>query len=247
MSAWSNTSYLRHLNIRFSDGGKHSGLRKFRIQIRDPFRFDTVPDWLIEAKSKSDDLANAVLDFTKRHENRRLRKHAENGNINGIENFLDIMRAMVRLTYVYYRREDVPVKRGHVIQVITRCIELATSGIKDEDDPWNGFLYSMWNSLDGDVDTLSDVVNQTGYTAEIRAILLIAQRVRFIPDEKVPSGKPPGRPRDVLTDWANMIRIAISECEIDEPSAEKVEQVLNSYRTFSEEEIRVMMRELPPS
>jgi hypothetical protein len=131
-----------------------------------------------------------------------------------------------------------------MIAVSTRCIELATSGIKDEDDPWDGFLFSMWNRLDGDSETLSDVLNQTGYTAEIRAILLIAQRVRFIPDEKVPSGKPPGRPRDVLSDWANMIRIAFLECEIDEPGSEKVGQVLDSYHMFSSDEINMMLQEL---
>ena len=236
--------YLSHLNIRFNDGGKHSGLRKFRIQIRDPFTFDTAPDWLIDAKSKSDDLAKAVLDFTKRHEKRKLRKHATNGNINGIENFLDIMRAVVRLTYVYYRREDVPITRKHVISVITTCIELATSGIEDAGDPWDGFLYSMWDSLDGDVETLRTVLKEAGYTAEIRAILLVAQKERFASNEKYLSSKPPQRPKEVLPVWANIIRIAFSECKIKEPVAEDVERVLESYRMFSKEEIDAMIAEL---
>jgi hypothetical protein len=236
--------YLRHLNIRFNDGGKGLGLRKFRIQLRDPFQLDTAPDWLIGSKNKSDDLAKSVLDFTKRHEKRKLRKHATNGNINGIENFLDIMRAMIRLSYVYYRREDVPITRKHVISVITRCIELATSGIENADDPWDGFLYSMWDSLDGDVETLRTVLKETGYTAEIRAILLVAQKERFASNEKYLSPKPPQRPREVLPVWANIIRIAFSECKIEDPSSDVVRNVLESYQMFSKDEIAAMVVEI---
>lgn len=237
--------YLRHLNIRFSGGGKNFGSRKFRIQIRDPYCTDKAPDWLVAGKSQSDDVAAAIIDFTKRHEKRRLRKHAEAGNINGIENFLDIMRTMVELTYAHYLMEEVPkIGRGHVISVTLRCLELATSGIEKEDDPWDGFLYTMWDSLDGDVETLQQVLTETAYTAEVRAILLIAQKVRFMPDEKVLSGKPPQRPRQVLVKWAKMVSNAIAECELEEPSAEEVERVLESYRMFSKADIADMIGEL---
>ncbi len=237
--------YLRHLNIRFNGGGRNAGSRRFRVQIRDSYSTDVAPDWLIAGKSQSDDLAAAILDFTKRHEKRRLRKHAESGNINGIENFLDIMRAMVRVTYAHYLMDYVPkIGRGHVISVSLRCLELATSGIDSEDDPWDGFLYAMWDSLDGDVQTLQQVLTETAYTAEIRAVLLIAQRVRYIPNEKVLSGKSPERPKEVLTDWANMVSNAIAECEVDEPRAEEVTRVLETYRLFSEEDIAEMIKEL---
>lgn len=237
--------YLRHLNIRFSGGGKNFGSRKFRIQIHDPYSTDMAPDWLIASKSQSDDLAAAIIDFNKRHEKRRLRKHAESGNINGIENFLDIMRTMIRLTYVYSRRDDVPkITRGNVISVTTRCIELATSGIEREDDPWDGFLYTMWNNLDGDVETLQEVLTETAYTAEIRAILLIAQKMRFIPNEQVSHGEPPQRPQQVLVRWAKMIKNAFAECEIAEPSTEEVERVLDSYYMFSKKDIDAMIEEL---
>src|SRR5262249_19558749 len=39
--------YLSHLTIRFDDGsGGGSGLRRFRLRIRDPFIHDDAPPWL---------------------------------------------------------------------------------------------------------------------------------------------------------------------------------------------------------
>ena len=102
----------------------------------------------------------------------------------------------------------------------------------------------MWNSLDGDIETLQQVLTETTYTAEVRAILLIAQKVRFMPSENVLSGKSPERPKDVLTQSAYMVSNAIAECEIEEPSAEEVERVLESYRVFSKEDIAAMIGEL---
>lgn len=152
---------------------------------------------------------------------------------------------MVGFTYAHYLMVEVPkVTRGHVIAVSLRCLELATSGIESEDDPWNGFLYTMWDSLDGDVETLQQYLTDTAYVAEVQAVLLIAQKVRFIPNEKALSGRTPERPNQVLTKWAKMVRNAFAECEIEEPTTEEVERVLNSYGLFSENDIATMIREL---
>src|SRR5262245_34710570 len=73
----------------------------------------------IHLSGKTDDLAEAIRDFVERHEHRRLRKHAGRGNVNGMENFLDIFTTLVRLLYVYYLRSlatksKEAMDRGHV-------------------------------------------------------------------------------------------------------------------------------------
>jgi hypothetical protein len=73
--------YLKNINIRFYDGaGGVRGRRRFRLVIQDPFRADTAPEWLLNARTQSDDLEAAIYDFVDRHERLRLRKHAHIGD-----------------------------------------------------------------------------------------------------------------------------------------------------------------------
>ena len=236
---------IQKLMIRYEGGGGKRIPRRFRVQIRDPYATDVAPEWLISSKSESKDVADAIKGFNERHEKLRLRKHAKSGNINGIENFLEIMRAMVKLTYVYHLREDIPnIGRSSVIHICSRCLELATSGIDSDDDFCEGFLNSMWNSLSRDVETLQEVLSETAYTAEIRAVLLIAQRTRFVPDEIDSTGKSPQRPKEVLISRAAMVSDALAECGIGEPNSGEVKTALESYRLFSEDELAALVEEL---
>ncbi len=224
--------YLRHLNIRFQGGnGGGPGQRKFRLKIRDPFCPDVAPQWLIEAKAMPDDLEEAIYEFVERHEKRKLRKHAKGGNINGMENFLDILTAMVRLLYIYYKRGIV--KKPRLIDSFCTFIDIATVGSDEEDDPFYGYLYSVFDNLGGDVNILQKVCNETNYLAEVLAVLLIAQSVRFNPNEDTKLT----RPREFLPKWAKAINKAISRCGLSEPETDDVHQVLENYRMFSEEEV----------
>jgi len=81
--------------------------------------------------------------------------------------------------------------------------------------------------------------------AEIRAVLLIVQRVRFRPNEVAADGSTPTRPKEVLPKWANAITEAISSCCLREPEPDAVRETLEHYRMFSEEEISQLICELP--
>lgn len=235
--------YLRHLNIRFQDGASlGGGGRRFRLRIRDPFHADIAPDWLINAKAQSNDLEEAIYDFLDRHDKRRLRKHASRGNINGMENFVDILTAMIRLLYVYYRRGVV--KRGKLIGRFCDYIDIATSGIEREKDPCDGFLYSVSDNLGGDCELLQEVCDETNFPGELRAILLIVQKVRYIPGEQSTYGPAPQRPKECLQAWSKRIRATLEEVGVEEPSKNDVRKALEDYRMFSTAEIDELLKEL---
>jgi hypothetical protein len=233
--------YLRHLNIRFNDGG--SGLkagRSFRIRIRDPFRADEAPEWLLNAKEGKADLAEAIYDFADRHEKQRLRKHAKRGNINGMENFLDIFTSLVRLLYVYHVRGVV--NRNKLISRFCNYIQIATCGIETSQDYSEGYLYSVYDIL-GDPDYLQEVCKELNFLGQIKAALLIVQRVRYIPGEVATWGKPPSRPSECLPDQSKELRQSICELELNEPPSTDVMKALSDYKMFSDMEISEIEKE----
>jgi hypothetical protein len=241
---------LARLNIRFHDGtGGAWGRRKFRIRITDPFESNRIPDWLIQAKAESADLREAIQDFVARHDRQKLRKHASRGNINGMDNFLDILTTLVRLQYIWLKRSDQAAKRVYVnrfffIKWLCDWIELATCGRESEDDSFDGYLYSLWDSLSGDHITLGKVCADYHYSAEVRAILLIAQKVRYVPGEVTLYDRPPLSQTDVLKGQATTITECFASCGLDEPTHEDVLAALERYRIFSADEIEQMLAAL---
>ncbi len=233
--------YLRQLRIKFNDGG--GGLpvgRKFRLRLRDPFHADIAPDWLLRDQGQADDLASAITDFVERHIKGRLVKHARRGNVNGMENFLDVFTAIVRLVYVYHVRGVV--KRGGVIGPVIRCIEVATAGVDSEDLTCNGYLLAVADNLQ-DEDVLQQASETVNFAGHIRAALMIAQRVRFDPKESDRHGPPPKRPRECLPALSSKVREAFAEAGLAEPSRKDVWEALEQYRVFSETELSELRAE----
>lgn len=237
--------YLNHLTIRFDDGsGSGPGLRKFRLKIRDPFAHDNAPPWLIKVKGESDDLEEAIYEFVERHERQRLRKHVSRGNVNGMGNFLDIFVTLIRLLYVYYRRGVV--KKGQLIHRGCRLVEIAVvSCSREQEETSDGFLTSVYKHLDGDRETLQEACNETTYLAEVRAILLLLQSVRFDPKEIPRFGPKASRIRDVLPKWAKAVKSGVFHCRLVEPSAEQVRKALEGFQMLSKGEINRLLAELP--
>lgn len=234
--------YLHHLNIRFNDGGGGlRGGRSFRLRIRDPFHEDVAPDWLLNAKNDTNTLAEAVYDFVDRHEKKRLRKHAKRGNINGMENFLDIFTALVRLLYVYHKRGVV-----HRLKLVGRVIdyvEIATHGFDTERDYCEGYLNSVYDNL-GDPNYLQEVCDDLNFLGHVRAAFVIAQRMRYVPDEKATWGTSPKRPSECLPDHRKRLREAIKELGLEESPKPNIMKALSEYKMFSPKELAEMEKEI---
>ena len=232
--------YLRHLNIRFHDGGATGPVRRqFRLKIRDPFRADQAPDWLDHGKKQVEDLERAILDFVERHQKRRLCRHISRGNINGVENFLDIFRTLVELMYRYHRRGVV--KGARLVGKLCTLVPLACAGGHSGDDAFAGYLGSVAKNIGGDVTLLRDTCEASNYLAEVRAALLVAQGVRFEFDDS----KTLTRPREALPTVARAVDATIVACHLTEPSANDVQRALDGYGMFSADEISRLLSELP--
>jgi hypothetical protein len=235
--------YLSHLNIRFHDGG--DGLprqKKFRLRIRDPFHSDIAPEWLLQAKTESENLAEAIYDFVDRHEKQRLRRHAKRGNINGMENFLDIFTALVRILYVYYVRGVV--NRFKFIDCLCKYLEIAAAGIDSDNDFSEGYLYTLDNNLCGDTKYLREVCDELNLLGHLHAALAIVQKIRFVPGEKDKWGQGPKRPSECLPTIRDTLTNTIKELGLGEPPKQKVMEALKEYKIFSSAELAEFEKEI---
>jgi hypothetical protein len=233
--------YLRQLRIKFNDGG--GGLpvgRQFRLRLRDPFQADVAPEWMLRHNGEADDLVSAIMEFVDRHIKGRLIKHARRGNVNGMENFLDVFTAIVRLVYVYHVRGVV--KRGGLIGSVIQCIEVATTGVDTDDLTCEGYLLAVADNLQ-DEDLLQQASDTVNFAGHVRAALMIAQRVRFDPNESDRYGPPPKRPRECLPASSSKVRESFAEAGLAEPSWKDVMEALEQYRMFTEKEMSELRAE----
>ena len=236
------SEYLRHLNIRFNDGenGRHSS-RKFRLSIRDPFQADIAPDWLLNDKGDISNLNEAIYDFVDRHDNQRLRKHSKRGNINGMENFLDIFTALIKLLYRYYNRNII--NRYKLIEYLVKFVQIAISGFENTDDFSEGFLSTVDDNL-GSSDYLQKVCDELNFLGHVRAAFAILQRIRYIPGEIPQWGKPPSRASECLSILKNKIKKEIEDLGLDEPFKVNIIDALLEYNMFSPLEMAEIEKEI---
>ena len=162
------------------------------------------------------------------------------GNINGMENFLDIFTSLVRLLYVYHVRGVV--NRNKLIGRFCNYLQIATCGIETSQDYSEGYLYSVYDNL-GDPDYLQEVCKELNFLGQIRAALLIVQRVRYIPGESATWGKPPSRPSECLPDHSKELRESIGELELNEPPSSDIMKALSDYKVFTDMELAEIEKE----
>ncbi len=158
-----------------------------------------------------------------------------------MENFLDIFKTLVELLYRWFNRGVV--KQGRVISFVIQMLEIATGGKDTEKESFCGYLYSVYDSVSGDVDLLQQVCTENNYCAEILSALLIVQYVRYQPGE-VLFGRTIERPSQTLEQQSKMVFEAISECSLENPSVNEVRNALLRYQMFSDSEIQALVCEL---
>jgi hypothetical protein len=228
--------YLRHLNIRYEDGaGGGVGLRPFKLKMHDPYRPDEAPKWLLEAHINTEDLADAIYEFTDRHEHRRLLRHVARGNINGIGNYLDILTALTRILYIYYARNVISWQQ--VLKRLLKYVQLSTGGATSEEYAFGGYLLSVVENLGSDSDLIQEACDETNFLAEVRAVLWFAQYLRFT-GSKDRKGL---QVRDMLPSHVRGFNDFLQIHGFDQPTKESVHNSLHRYSVFSPTDLGMMV------
>ncbi len=230
--------YLNNLSIRFDDNavGRH-GSRGWKILIRDPFRPDAVPDWISQFNEQLPGIEAAVYEFADRHERKVLRRHARHGNINGLPNFLDVLVAVTKLLFVFYRRGVV--NKQQVIGRLVRYIDIFTNGFETHGDWSAGYIAAMCEALSGNADLMRKSFDEQNVSGQLRALLLIAQTIRCDPKENGCS-----RPAQCLRLKAEKLRDSLNQCKLAAPTLSRVEDSLRTYEMLSDEEIKTWLKEV---
>jgi hypothetical protein len=232
--------YLNRLRIHFHDGSKGLATkRRFRVRQSDPFHPDVLPEWWRAGTFPQADLQNAICQFARRHEDRQLKKHAKRGNINGMENFLDILVALVRLLYVYRVRGVV--ERDRLIWHLGRCLGIATVGIQRDYDSSEGYLLTLSRNLSGDMRVLQRVADGLNFVGYLDAVLLIAQMVSPAP------GKPKATAlRQRLPELCASLNRGLAAAGLTRPTTDRIVAALESFEMLSEHELGSYNAALPP-
>jgi hypothetical protein len=235
-------AFLRNLMVRFDAGGRVRGLGASVLRRRDPFRPDIVPEWRRQETPDTENLRKAIYECVQRHEKRVLLRHARLGNINGMANFTDVFKMIVRLLYIRHMEGVVP--RGRVIGYLLDHVQIAVHGIEKSDDAGDGFLFSIYDNL-GDPDTMQEVCDEEHFLANVFAAFMILQRIRFVPNETSVYGVVATRPRESMTAQRNRLIEAVEELGLELPPHDAVLDALRDYNMFSDEELEAMAKEIP--
>ena len=199
--------YLRSLSIRFHLGERMAIMSRpsFRLQAKDPFRGEGPPEWWSDLVEGQDDLRAAINDFVDRHLRKHLRRHAKSGNINGIENFVDVLSCLVRLLCRWRGRtrqrplDDQIVSGGKMIGAFCDFIDVMLDGSEAGEQQSPGYVASMAEMMRGDRARLVARLEETRLIPIAYALLRIAQT------ERASRETPPCSPEAVLRDWARRI------------------------------------------
>ncbi len=235
--------YLEKMNVRFQSGRRtNRGLGLGLIRRHDPFRPDTV---LERRRANAADPAAeraAICRFVDRHEKKVLLRHARKGNVNGMANFLDVLKTVVRLLYIKHAEGVLP--RNRVVGYLIEHIPLAVQGVETEDDVGPGFLFAVHHNL-GDCDAIQEACDEEQFLANVFAAFAILQKVRFTPDEASQYGTVPSRPIDCFPAIRKRLREAIKEIDLVLPTKEDVLEALRAYAMFTEDDLTTFRAELP--
>ncbi len=241
--------YLANLSIRFDDEErKKYGRGGFRPHIRDPYRPDTAPQWMTESVDQFANIEAAILEFADRHEHKVLQRHAKRANINGLENFLDVLKTITKLLYVYWRWGVVG--KNQLIGRLTVYVDILTGGSegeckKDNDDyddekegPF-GYIAALRDMLQGNSSLLKKPFEEKNVAGHLRALLLIAQTVRANSSE-------PGcsRPSLCLQTKLGQLRKCLGTVKMWPPTPDQVAKALRDYEMLTEDEIAAWLERI---
>ncbi|MEO8275815.1 MAG: hypothetical protein ABI639_06315 [Thermoanaerobaculia bacterium] len=234
--------YLRQHSIRFHDGSSRIGIgRRFRPRIHDPLRSDTNFLWLKDI-SGAKTVSEAIIEWVTRHERQRLRRHATRGNINGLENFIDVFTAMIGLLWDYHRRGVIPAP--WLIGRICDYLRIATGGIEHDTDFCEGYLASVSANVRS-ASIVGEAMGEVNFVGHLFAALIVAQVTRFKVQEAqvvLSQTAPKVHPSQLLPTIVDAVRGCLRDLRIAEPEVSDVAVALGEYGVLTPQELQLYDR-----
>lgn len=222
--------FLRNVRIRFDDGCKGSGRApRFAIKVRDPERGGE-PNWWQDEGIRTS-WREALIQFASDHERLKLRRHAQRGNVNGVENFVNIFATVVGILFEY-NHKGVLVDES-LINWTLKYVRVACQGEESSDSSTSGFLATAVENLDGNTEDLVEQANKFALAAHLRAALLLAQKVRWTERDAAQYPVPRTCHPRVLSDLQKSLR----DAGIPWPSPEQTIAAIATYSVLTEEEL----------
>jgi hypothetical protein len=209
--------YLRSLSIRFHAGDRSTLAMKpaFRVQARDSFRGEEMSDWWIGLNAGQATLQSAIADFVDRHYRKHLCKHAKSGNLNGLQNFIDVLGCLTRLLQRWHTRtssndlEDQVVTGGQLIGRCCAFIEVLLDGSDSRAGTSPGYVVTMIQMMRGDRERLRSTLQSAAVLPIACALLRVAQL------ERARREASPTHPASVLTDWFRRIQDVADSLDLE--------------------------------
>jgi len=221
--------YLRNLSIRYSSGedGRRGSRIGFSVKAHNPLRPDSLPKWVLEIHSKSS-LEAALYDFFERHEKRILWRHVRTGNINGISNFLDVFRTMVRLLFIYYRRNVIP--REQLIGRICEWLKIFFVEADENETEPEGYLVALAANYEAEILLLRSQLVKDNIAGNMYAALLIAQRAVFERSQT-------GNPFDYLPTFRQRLTNGLKNVGLSAPSSKALKDALKEFQILADKDV----------
>ncbi len=176
--------FYQQTNIRFNDGIQaHAGGGRSSFRPRDPFVSDTPSGWdSIPVGGGVEELRNSIRDFVKRHQKQKLEKHLRRGNLNGLDNFLDIFRTTNADLLKWHSRQSETgesiVPYGYVVPLILTNIELLIGRPSEDDKNNSGFIAAIKKNLNGEEDLVRARLESLQVASMVRAAIEATLDVR---------------------------------------------------------------------
>jgi len=232
--------YLEKVNIKFYDGVKvMKGLNPPQfIQIpRDPTRSDEIPEWIRNiSEDEKKTLEESYLDFTNRHIQKILQRHARRGNINGLDNFMDVYIAICKMMYKGFKRNII--KPLFAMDIICKCIYSLTDGYEFSGEDLEGYFLSLIDAHKGNLSIVKDAFLETNVVGHLEVSLRMAQEMRWSVERKRE-----GSLDKVLRNESKKVDLVYKEIGMN-ITKDQIEKALNAYDFFTEKEKRKWIRNI---
>jgi HKD family nuclease len=217
--------FMNNTTIRFNDDTSSDGGGGRRWRSRDPFSGDIPDHWAIGSSGGSvTELRDAIWAFVQRHIQKRLERHADRGNLGGLENFLDIYRSVSRVLLAWHNRrihDEIVIPAPYVTTGLQEILATLIGARGEEQAEVPGFGKAILANLSADEDLVRAELNRHRVPAIISATIDEIIRVRAIARKRPIYDEWSQGRRDWVSSWIDEMQLVLpSEADLQEIGAE---------------------------